>query len=204
MSILSWYLDKPHHLSRLHDLLRGACMVRASYKCRSNLLHCEWITDALLEDLLMGKISGFSSVHSAGTQEFEKALLTYLVSSILPKKIADFYRLKTNTSVQSLGDFSFNEQAEEEQIAWLIGQELCDPTSENLDTKQIREKLLACINNLSPKLKDVCLRYLQDKDPEEIEVELSLNAHTLRTRLRDSIQKLKLCMAVFLTHPKAR
>lgn len=204
MFILSWYLDKPQDLSRLHDFLRGACMVRASYKCRSNLLHCEWITDALLEDLLMGKISGFTSAHSPGTKEFEKALLTYLVSSILPKKIADFYRLKANTSVQSLSNFSFDEQVEQDQIAWLIGQELCDPTSEHLDAKQVREKLLVCIDNLSPKLKEVCLRYLQDKDPEEIELELSLNAHTLRTRLRDSIQKLKQCMAVFLTHSKAR
>lgn len=188
----------------LYDYLRGACMVRASFKCRSNVLHCEWITDSLLEDLLMGKISGFYSAHSPGTKEFERALLTYLISSILPKKIADFYRLKANTSIQSLEDLASEGQSEEDQIAWLIGQELCDPTSANLDAKQVREKLLACIDNLSPKLKEVCLRYLQDKDPEEIEFELSLNPHTLRTRLRDSIQKLKQCMAVFLTESKAR
>lgn len=197
-SLIAWYFDKPTHLGRLHDFLRAACMVKASFKCRSNPLHCELITDTLLDDLLTGKISGFRSEHPAGTPAFENALAAYLLSAVLPKKIADFYRRRTNSNTLHLQDMVSDSHELEDQINCLLGQDLADDLGENLNAVQIRAKLMACIDRLSPKLKEACFEYLKDKDTEEIAEDLRINFNTLRTRLRDSVVQLKDCMAVSL------
>ncbi len=198
MTLIQWYLDKPAHLGRLHDMLRAACMAKAAFKCRSNPLHCELITDTLLDDLLTGKISGFHSEHLPGTPAFENSLAAYLLSAVLPKKIADFYRRRTNSNTLHLQDMVSDSHELEDQINCLLGQDLADDLGENLNAVQIRAKLMACIDRLSPKLKEACFEYLKDKDTEEIAEDLRINFNTLRTRLRDSVVQLKDCMAVSL------
>ena len=198
MTLIQWYLDKPAHLGRLHDVLRASCMAKAAFKCRSNPLHCEWITDSLLDDLLTGKISGFRTEHQPGSASYESALAAYLISAILPKKIADFYRRHGNSKTVQLQELTSEDQDLESQISWLLGQDLTDDLGERLNAKQIRDKLLACIDQLSPKLKQACTEYLKDKDSEEIADDLEINFNTLRTRLRDSVNQLKGCMALSL------
>lgn len=198
MTLIQWYLDKPTHLGRLHDFLRSACMVKAAFRCRSNSLHCELVTDELLDDLLVGKISGFRCDYSPGSEGFENALAAYLISAVLPKKIADFYRRHGNSKTVHLQELGVEGQDLDSQVAWLLGQDLTDDLGDKLDAIQIRKKLTACIDQLSPKLKAACLEYLKDKDAEEIAEDLQVNFNTLRTRLRDSVTQLKGCMAISL------
>ena len=159
----------------------------------------------LLEDAVMlvfgqmwdGRLAQFASVHPWQSDSYKDDLIRFMCNAVAKRRLLDLLRQQKGEIL--IGDMKSpneNDASDDELFERLLPPSDSDPVTGELERRQLLHRLQRCIENLSPKLRDVVARLLDDVRQSDTAHSLGIPEGTVKSRMNEASKKLKRCMGI--------
>lgn len=167
------------------DLYADDLFSYAYYRVNSRALANDFVQETFL-----------SALKAIDRFEAKSTVKTWLFS-ILKRKIIDYWRQQDARKTKAMSNYT---SSDEEDSSWLedFGAKGDNAEVEDkIEQDELRQALLACIGNLSPKWKGIIIdKYLEEKDSEEICNEYEISPSNFWVIVHRAKAELKKCMEI--------